>query len=248
MALLIHYPSRLIHLILIFTTPQSAEWPRLSPTPHFFDRPILFKIISKLRSVFSHGTNPASQIHCKSPPVSPNLPTGSGNISNFPVPTSLDLKSSYTTRSYYLRKMSSLNPRAPVFIPSLHFTSSTPSAGPLSSFTPRPLPPIPHHLAAANAAGYSFIAAYPNHPLAEFAAEEVQTAVDERALVLCQKDKLREKMLVSHLKRFLHDTGTGKEAVKGKKWVKSQEKGVVSEYKKICAKLGERPEVSRWFF
>ncbi|CCD56612.1 hypothetical protein BofuT4_P144200.1 [Botrytis cinerea T4] len=144
--------------------------------------------------------------------------------------------------------MSSLNPRAPVFIPSLHFTSSTPSAGPLSSFTPRPLPPIPHHLAAANAAGYSFIAAYPNHPLAEFAAEEVQTAVDERALVLCQKDKLREKMLVSHLKRFLHDTGTGKEAVKGKKWVKSQEKGVVSEYKKICAKLGERPEVSRWFF
>ncbi|KAM0133997.1 hypothetical protein ACHAP3_005713 [Botrytis cinerea] len=210
MALLIHYPSRLIHLILIFTTPQSADWPRLSPTPHFFDRPILFKIISKLRSV-------SSQIHCKSPPVSPNLPTGSGNISNFPVPTSLDLKSSYTT-------------------------------GPLSSFTPRPLPPIPHHLAAANAAGYSFIAAYPNHPLAEFAAEEVQTAVDERALVLCQKDKLREKMLVSHLKRFLHDTGTGKEAVKGKKWVKSQEKGVVSEYKKICAKLGERPEVSRWFF
>ncbi|KAM0165347.1 hypothetical protein ACHAPG_000015 [Botrytis cinerea] len=228
MALLIHYPSRLIHLIFIFTTPQSAEWPRLSPTPHFFDRPILFKIISKLRSVFSHGTNPASQIHCKSPPRSS--------------------RRRKPARSYYLRKMSSLNPRAPVFIPSLHFTSSTPSAGSLSSFTPRPLPPIPHHLAAANAAGYSFIAAYPNHPLAEFAAEEVQTAVDERALVLCQKDKLREKILVSHLKRFLHDTGTGKEAVKGKKWVKSQEKGVVSEYKKICAKLGERPEVSRWFF
>ncbi|KAM0309251.1 hypothetical protein ACHAO8_009227 [Botrytis cinerea] len=235
MALLIHYPSRLIHLILIFTTPQSAEWPRLSPTPHFFDRPILFKIISKLRSVFSHGTNPASQIHCKSPPT-------------LRAATLRSSRRRKPARSYYLRKMSSLNPRAPVFIPSLHFTSSTPSAGPLSSFAPRPLPPIPHHLAAANAAGYSFIAAYPNHPLAEFAAEEVQTAVDERALVLCQKDKLREKMLVSHLKRFLHDTGTGKEAVKGKKWVKSQEKGVVSEYKKICAKLGERPEVSRWFF
>ncbi|TGO53867.1 hypothetical protein BCON_0116g00110 [Botryotinia convoluta] len=102
-------------------------------------------------------------------------------------------------RSYYLKTMSSLNPRAPVFIPS-----------------PRPLPPIPHHLAAANAAGHSFVAAYPDHPLATFAAEEVQMTVNDRALLLHQKEELREKLLVFHLDKFMLGTDGERRVVKSK--------------------------------
>ncbi|KAF7905104.1 uncharacterized protein EAF01_005625 [Botrytis porri] len=127
--------------------------------------------------------------------------------------------------------MSSLNPCAPVFIPS-----------------PRPLPPIPHYLAAVNAAGYAFVAAYPRHPLADFAAEEVRTAVDERALLLHQKEELREKMLVFHLNKFLLGTEEERRVVKSKEWFKKQEVSIVLEYKTTCAKLGQRPEVGHWFF
>ncbi|KAF7940773.1 uncharacterized protein EAE97_006959 [Botrytis byssoidea] len=139
-------------------------------------------------------------------------------------------------RSYYLKTMS-LNPRAPVFIP-----------------PPRPLPPVPSSLAAINAAGYAFVAAYPNHPLAGFATVEVQMAGNERALLLYQKEKLKEKMIVLHLEMLLLGTAEEKRALKCKgclkckRCLKEQELSVVLEYKTICAKLGQRPEVSRWFF
>ncbi|TGO78029.1 hypothetical protein BELL_0082g00240 [Botrytis elliptica] len=133
--------------------------------------------------------------------------------------------------SYYLKAMSSLNPRAPVFIPS-----------------PRPLPPVPNHLAAVNAAGNSFVAAHPNHPLAKFAAEEVRIAGDERALLLDQKVKLRKSMLVFYFDKFFLGTDGQRRVVKSKEWLKKQQVSVVLEYKRICAKLGQRPEVGCWFF
>ncbi|TGO25072.1 hypothetical protein BPAE_0088g00240 [Botrytis paeoniae] len=119
---------------------------------------------------------------------------------------------------------------------------------PSPSFAPRPLPSIPRYLAAVNASGYAFFTAYPNHPLADFAAEEVRMVADERALLLYQKEELREKMLVFHLDKFLLGTDGERRAVKNKKWLKEQEESVVLEYKTICAKLGQRPEVARWFF
>ncbi|TGO67760.1 hypothetical protein BOTNAR_0036g00370 [Botryotinia narcissicola] len=126
----------------------------------------------------------------------------------------------------------SLNPRAPVLIP-----------------TPRPLPPVPSPIAAINAAGYTFVAAYPNHPLAGFAAVEVQMAGNERALLLYQKEKLKEKMMVLHLEKLLLGTAEEKRALKCKGCLKcrgclkEQELSAVLEYKTICAKLGQRPEV-----
>ncbi|KAF7946565.1 hypothetical protein EAE96_009561 [Botrytis aclada] len=131
--------------------------------------------------------------------------------------------------------MSSPNPPAPVLIP------------PPSS-TPRPLPPIPHYLAAINAVGNSFAAAYPNHPLATFAKEEVQMEVDERALLLYQKEELREKMLVLYLDKLMLGTERARKVVKDRNWLKEQELSVVREYKTICTKLGQRPEVGYWFF
>ncbi|TGO35758.1 hypothetical protein BHYA_0147g00230 [Botrytis hyacinthi] len=216
---------------------QIADFPRPFPTPRFLTVQFFSKSSAKfVRSSLAVSIpriTPTAPL--KSSPSGSNLHTGSEDISSSPIPTSSDLKSSFTSgklvRSYYLKTMSSLNPRAPVFIPS-----------------PRPLPPVPSSLTAINAAGYAFVAAYPNHPLATFAAVEVQLAGNERALLLYQKDKLRERMMMFHLEKLMLGTTEEKRALKSKGCLKEQELSVVLEYKTICAKLGQRPEVGRWFF